>query len=111
MIEATVTNQLHPPVAGRPDMVWTLGADATGALVTDSYDTETPHLLIAGGSNSGKSTVMHSMLCQLMHNNTPDDLKVWILEPKNELHPYSGRRSRNPFRGRHERRRPAPQLR
>ena len=88
MVEATVTNQLHPPVAGRPDLAWTLGADATGALVTDKYDTETPHLLIAGSSNSGKSTVMHSMLCQLMHNNTPDDLKIWILEPKNELHPY-----------------------
>ena len=88
MIEATISDRLRGAVAGRLDLTWTLGADSRGGLLTDSWDNETPHLLIAGGSGSGKSTLMHSMLCQLLHNNTPDDLKIWILEPKNEMHAY-----------------------
>ena len=79
---------LREPVRGEPFTDWAVGMTSSGRLKWYQWDAEEPHLLIAGASGSGKSGVINNMLCQLFHNNHPDDVRVWLVEPKNELHAY-----------------------
>ena len=67
-----------------------LGKDVTGHPVNTTLETM-PHLLIAGTTGSGKSVCVNAILtCFLMHN-TPDDLRLILIDPKRvELTSYNG---------------------
>lgn len=88
MFAASVANCLRPAVKGQPDLSWTLGADTHGRPLRDSWDTESPHLLIAGNAGSGKSTVMDVALCQMLHGSHPDDLTVWLVGSRRGFSDY-----------------------
>lgn len=48
-----------------------------------------PHLLIAGKTGSGKSVAMNAFLISLLWNNSPDQLRLILVDPKRvELKPY-----------------------
>ena len=50
-----------------------------------------PHLLIAGATGSGKSVCINTIVCCLLCNNTPNDLKLLMVDPKMvELVGYNG---------------------
>jgi S-DNA-T family DNA segregation ATPase FtsK/SpoIIIE len=50
-----------------------------------------PHLLIAGTTGSGKSVCVNAIITCLMTNNTPDELKFLMVDPKRvELTTYNG---------------------
>ena len=50
-----------------------------------------PHLLIAGATGSGKSVSVNAIICGLLLNNTPDDLRLLMIDPKRvELTGYNG---------------------
>ncbi len=50
-----------------------------------------PHLLIAGATGSGKSVCINAILAALLLQNTPDDLKLLLVDPKRvELTPFNG---------------------
>jgi S-DNA-T family DNA segregation ATPase FtsK/SpoIIIE len=54
-----------------------LGKDVAGqSIVTDL--TKLPHLLIAGQTGSGKSVCISSILCSLLLEATPDDIRILI---------------------------------
>ncbi|MBK9924297.1 MAG: DNA translocase FtsK 4TM domain-containing protein [Anaerolineales bacterium] len=67
-----------------------LGRDVTGHPVSNTIE-NMPHLLIAGTTGSGKSVCVNSILtCMLLHN-TPDDLRLILVDPKRvELTGYNG---------------------
>jgi len=67
-----------------------LGRDVTGKPVSTTLE-NMPHLLIAGTTGSGKSICINSILsCMLMHNS-PDDLRLILVDPKRvELTGYNG---------------------
>lgn len=58
-----------------------LGKDIVGnPFVTDLK--KLPHLLIAGTTGSGKSVGINAMILSLLYNNTPEDLRLILIDPK-----------------------------
>ncbi len=67
-----------------------LGKDVAGKPVTVGLGTM-PHLLIAGTTGSGKSVCINAILCCLLMNRTPDQLRFVLVDPKRvELTGYNG---------------------
>ncbi len=58
-----------------------LGKDISDNLVKTSID-ELPHLLVAGTTGSGKSVFVHSIIMSLIMRNTPDELRLMLIDPK-----------------------------
>ena len=58
-----------------------LGKDIVGQpFITDLK--KLPHLLIAGTTGSGKSVGLNSMIISLLYKNSPDNLKLIMIDPK-----------------------------
>jgi S-DNA-T family DNA segregation ATPase FtsK/SpoIIIE len=67
-----------------------LGEDVSGHPVAVDLSLM-PHLLIAGATGSGKSVCMNAVICCLLFNNTPSDLRMLMVDPKMvELIGYNG---------------------
>jgi S-DNA-T family DNA segregation ATPase FtsK/SpoIIIE len=67
-----------------------LGKDVTGRPVSTTLE-NMPHLLIAGATGSGKSVCVNAILTCLLLHNTPDELKLILVDPKRvELTGYNG---------------------
>ncbi len=67
-----------------------LGQDVAGHPITADLE-GMPHLLIAGTTGSGKSVCVNSILTSFLLKNTPDDLRVVLVDPKRvELTGYNG---------------------
>jgi S-DNA-T family DNA segregation ATPase FtsK/SpoIIIE len=67
-----------------------LGRNVAGEPVVADL-AKMPHLLIAGTTNSGKSVCITAITACLVMNNTPNDLKLVMLDPKMvELVRYNG---------------------
>jgi len=66
-------NKMEIPVA--------LGKDITGnAQVVDLV--QTPHLLIAGATGSGKSVCVNSIICSVLSCRRPEEVKMILIDPK-----------------------------
>jgi S-DNA-T family DNA segregation ATPase FtsK/SpoIIIE len=74
----------------RNALKFALGKDVTGHPISANLESM-PHLLIAGTTGSGKSVCVNAILsCFLLHN-TPDDLRLILVDPKRvELTGYNG---------------------
>jgi S-DNA-T family DNA segregation ATPase FtsK/SpoIIIE len=67
-----------------------LGQDVSGTAICADL-AQMPHLLIAGTTGSGKSVCVNSVITCLLLQNTPDDLKMMMVDPKRvELTGYNG---------------------
>jgi S-DNA-T family DNA segregation ATPase FtsK/SpoIIIE len=74
----------------KTSLKFALGRDVSGeAFAADLADM--PHLLVAGTTGSGKSVCVNALIsCFLLHN-TPDDLRMIMVDPKRvELSGYDG---------------------
>ncbi|MBU0625165.1 DNA translocase FtsK [Patescibacteria group bacterium] len=67
-----------------------LGKDVSGkAWIADLG--KMPHLLVAGATGSGKTVCLNSIVLSLIFQNSPDDLKFMLIDPKRvELPIYNG---------------------
>ena len=67
-----------------------VGKDHIGCPVTEDL-AQVPHLLMAGSTGSGKSVGINTMICSLLLNATPEEVKMIMIDPKMlELNMYDG---------------------
>jgi S-DNA-T family DNA segregation ATPase FtsK/SpoIIIE len=84
VIESEAFRRLKSPLR------FALGQDVAGnAMAADL--SAMPHLLVAGATGSGKSVCVNSLITCLLLNNTPEDLRLLMVDPKRvELTGYNG---------------------
>jgi S-DNA-T family DNA segregation ATPase FtsK/SpoIIIE len=74
----------------RKALSFALGRDVAGSPVIANLE-NMPHMLIAGTTGSGKSVCVNSILTSMLLYNTPDDLRLVLVDPKRvELTGYNG---------------------
>lgn len=84
VIESDAFKRLKSPLR------FALGQNVSGSAVAADLSAM-PHLLVAGATGSGKSVCVNSLICCLLMNNTPDDLRLIMVDPKRvELTGYNG---------------------
>ncbi len=67
-----------------------IGKDIAGLPVSVDL-AKMPHLLVAGTTGSGKSVSVNTMVCSLLMNASPDEVKMIMIDPKMlELSIYEG---------------------
>ena len=74
----------------RHGLSFALGKDVSGHPITANLESM-PHLLIAGTTGSGKSVCVNAIITCFLLYNTPDDLRIVMVDPKRvELTGYNG---------------------
>jgi S-DNA-T family DNA segregation ATPase FtsK/SpoIIIE len=81
--EAKPTDATHP-------LEVAMGRDIAGRAVMANL-AEMPHILISGSTGSGKSSCMNSIITSILMRDTPDKVKMILVDPKRvELGQYDG---------------------
>jgi len=75
VVESEGFQRLNTPLAVA------LGRDVSGAAVSADLGAM-PHILIAGTTGSGKTVCISALVTCLVTNNTPDDLRLVLIDPK-----------------------------
>ncbi len=77
-------------VSAKSKLTVALGKDISGNIITTDI-AKMPHGLIAGATGSGKSVCTNSIIISLLYKNSPDELKLLLIDPKTvEFEPYNG---------------------
>ncbi len=58
-----------------------LGKDVTGSIIFSDI-AKMPHSLIAGATGAGKSVTIHSIITSLLYRNSPESLRLIMIDPK-----------------------------
>lgn len=73
----------------REPLGFAIGRDIAGDAVVGELN-KMPHLLIAGQTGSGKSVMINTLLTSLLYRNSPSDMKLILVDPKQvEMAPYA----------------------
>lgn len=67
--------------SNREPLSFVIGKDISGEPVVGELN-KMPHLLIAGQTNSGKSVMINTLLCSLLYRNSPSQMKLILVDPK-----------------------------
>lgn len=84
-----IENESFRRLEGKP-LRFALGQDVAGNAVAADL-AAMPHLLVAGTTGSGKSVCVNAIIASLLMHNTPDELRLLMVDPKRvELTGYDG---------------------
>ncbi len=88
-LRGVVETSVFQKLVAKSRMALALGKGAGGESVAADL-TKMPHLLIAGATGSGKTVCLNTILCCLLMNNTPNDVRLILIDPKRvELTQYN----------------------
>lgn len=74
--------------SSREPLAFAIGKDISGEAVVGELN-KMPHLLVAGQTGSGKSVMINTVLTSLLYRNSPSELKLILVDPKQvEMAPY-----------------------
>ena len=65
----------------RPEIPVVMGKDISGEAQTIDL-TQTPHLLIAGSTGSGKSVCVNAMILSILYQLSPSECRLILIDPK-----------------------------
>ncbi len=71
----------YPEFKKTSNLGFPLGRDVSGEPIFVSLS-RMPHLLIAGSTGSGKSIAIHSLIISLLYKNSPETLRLILIDPK-----------------------------
>ena len=70
-------------------LAFAVGKDISGRPIINELN-KMPHIVIAGQTGSGKSVMLNSLLCSLLYRNSPAEMKLILVDPKQvEMTPYN----------------------
>ena len=70
-------------------LAFAIGKDISGKPFVGELN-KMPHLLVAGQTGSGKSVMINTLLTSLLYRNSPSDMKLILVDPKQvEMAPYA----------------------
>ena len=68
--------------AAEEPLTFAIGKDVLGKEVIGALDSSMPHILIAGQTGAGKSVMVNTLLISLLYRNSPSQLKMILVDPK-----------------------------
>ncbi|MCP6720131.1 MAG: DNA translocase FtsK [Patescibacteria group bacterium] len=81
---------LYPEFQKSSSLSFILGRNVSGDPIFADI-AKMPHFMIAGATGSGKSIMVHSLLISLLYKNSPETLRLILIDPKRvELSVYNG---------------------
>jgi DNA segregation ATPase FtsK/SpoIIIE-like protein len=80
-IRSVIESSAFQKANGRSRLAIALGKGVSGEPVAADLG-KMPHLLIAGATGSGKSVCINSIIAGLLLHNTPEELRLVLIDPK-----------------------------
>jgi S-DNA-T family DNA segregation ATPase FtsK/SpoIIIE len=89
-LRGVIETNVFQKLKSRSKLTLALGKGAGGEAAAGDLS-RMPHLLIAGATGSGKTVCLSSTICCLLVHNTPNDVKLFMIDPKRvELTVFNG---------------------
>lgn len=67
--------------SAKGELSFVVGIDINGRRIISNI-AEMPHMLVAGGSGSGKSVALNSLIVSLLYKYSPEQLRLVLVDPK-----------------------------
>jgi S-DNA-T family DNA segregation ATPase FtsK/SpoIIIE len=80
-LRSVIESSAFQKVNSKSNLALALGKGVSGEPVAADL-TKMPHLLIAGATGSGKSVCINSIIASFLIHNTPEELRLVLIDPK-----------------------------